>query len=535
MLRPAISLVLMLLAGLPQAYAQPADLSAIDSMMAFLNDGKSPGCFIGVIQNGKVIYEKGFGFADIEKKIVPKAKTNFHIGSNSKQFTAMCIMMLASEGKLKRTDDIHKFIPELPDYGVVITIDHLLSHTSGIRDWLELNQLLCNTKSSKDRMYPLTLIQSQKNLNFAPGKNSLYSNSNFFLLGLIVERVSKMSLHSYIRKKIFEPLAMNNSFFSEEKNVMNASTGYSKHNTAWTPDKQERRGFYGEGGIISNFKDIALWLGCYYNASPNNKFKDLFREMEKPVTKPDLSVGSGLFVRNFLGKKIVYHGGNTRGFSTQWLHIPELQLDICCLANSAAFPYDKYCSLMACLFIRNDSARKILGVTQQEQKIADKFHGYYFDSTNAQLREIGTTVKGVFCKPVLFEPGIQSFDITYDWGSKVCQIFKDTLNEIKLVRKSEWFEHKFIQLKKDSLKKEYCGKYFCPELNNLSFELLKDDKGYYFKVKNKYIASIDKTFGDRCIVNSFDAFIKFRQDRTGKVNSFELSTDRIKRLEFIRK
>ena len=162
--------------------AQDKASAAVDEVFADFTKAGSPGCAAAVYRNGRIIYAKGYGLANIEEDVALTRESVFDIGSTSKQFTAASILLLEKQGKLSVNDDVRKYIPELPDYGPKITILHLLNHTSGLRDYLTLMELAgINTDSVTTDEDALQIITRQKAVNFAPGSDWLYSNTGFFL------------------------------------------------------------------------------------------------------------------------------------------------------------------------------------------------------------------------------------------------------------------------------------------------------------------------------------------------------------------
>ena len=193
----------------------PQSNPEVDRIFAAWNHDNTPGCAVGVIQNGQWAYKHAYGMADLEAKTPISTQNAFYVGSIAKQFTAMSILLLAEQGKLSLTDDIHKYLPELPDYGTALTIQNLIHHTSGIREYYDLwNQKAINEWDGNlvehaaeiNAANSLTLLASQKTLDFTPGDQYAYVNSNYFLLGVIVQRVSGKSLLQFADETIFKPL-----------------------------------------------------------------------------------------------------------------------------------------------------------------------------------------------------------------------------------------------------------------------------------------------------------------------------------------
>src|SRR6266481_740017 len=196
-----ITPVLLLLSAAGAAYGAASDeksAAAVDEVFSDFTTPGSPGCALAVARDGKIIYAKGYGLANIEEGVSITPQTVFDIGSTSKQFTAASILLLEKQGKLSVHDDIRKYLPEIPDYGHTITILHLLNHTSGLRDYLTLFELAgINIDGVTGDDDALAIIARQKALNFEPGSDWLYSNSGFFLLSVIVKRVSGKSLREF--------------------------------------------------------------------------------------------------------------------------------------------------------------------------------------------------------------------------------------------------------------------------------------------------------------------------------------------------
>ena len=205
----------------------------IDALFADVDNTASPGCALGVIRDGALVYARGYGMANLDESIALSPSSAFYIASTSKQFTAASILLLAADGKLSLDDDVRKYIPELPDYGTPITIRNLVNHTSGIRDYLGLLGLgagRAENVMSDDEI--IALIARQKSLNFKPGSEYSYSNSGYFLLGQIVKRVTGTSLAAYAESRIFRPLGMIHTQFHDDrlKTIPHRVIGYAQQN-----------------------------------------------------------------------------------------------------------------------------------------------------------------------------------------------------------------------------------------------------------------------------------------------------------------
>src|SRR5579864_7215169 len=222
---------MLLLCGYGAAQSlSPTEISKINEIFSDYAKTDSPGCALGVYRNGAIAYARGYGMASLELGVPITPQTVFDIGSTSKQFTAFSILLLQQQGKLSVDDDIREFIPEIPDYGKRITLHHLMTHTSGLRDYAGLfdlagvpEQNLTNDQDAVD------LIVRQKALNFMPGEEWDYSNTGFFLLSQVVKRVTSKSLRDFDEENIFKPLGMSSTqIFNDHTLIIpHRATGYS--------------------------------------------------------------------------------------------------------------------------------------------------------------------------------------------------------------------------------------------------------------------------------------------------------------------
>ncbi|MGB1033207.1 MAG: serine hydrolase domain-containing protein, partial [Flavobacteriales bacterium] len=212
------------------SYGQFEESEAIDAIFEEWNKTDAPGCGLGIIKDGKMIYGRGYGMANLEYDIPNSNNSVFRIGSTSKQFTAACIVLLAEKGKLNLDDKLNTFFPEFPEYAKKISVRHLLNHTSGVRDYLTISYLKGYTD---DEYYTdedlMKWLVNQDDLNFEPGEEFLYSNSGYWLLGQIVEKVSEKNMADYAKDELFTPLGMNNTHFHNNHNeiVKNRASGYT--------------------------------------------------------------------------------------------------------------------------------------------------------------------------------------------------------------------------------------------------------------------------------------------------------------------
>jgi CubicO group peptidase (beta-lactamase class C family) len=312
--------------------------AAVDEIFSDLTKPGSPGCALAVARDGKIIYDKGYGLANVEQSVAITPQTVFDIGSTSKQFTAASILLLEKQGKLSINDDVRKYIPELPDYGNKITILHLLNHTSGLRDYLELMTLAgINTDGVTDDDEALGIIARQKALNFAPGSEWLYSNSGFFLLSVIVKRVSGKTLAAFAAETIFQPLGMTQTVYRDSHTQLVA-------NRALAYDEKDHGAGYalavsyfeqtGDGAVHTSVADILKWDENFYSAQVGgNALLAELQENGHLNNGKKLDYAKGLVVSTYRGLPAVSHGGSWGGYRAQLVRFPEQHFSVACLCN----------------------------------------------------------------------------------------------------------------------------------------------------------------------------------------------------------
>jgi CubicO group peptidase (beta-lactamase class C family) len=315
----------------------PAHVAFEDGLKAHLRKlttEELPGIAVLVARDGKIAFQAGFGFADLEKKTPATIETKFRIGSVTKQFTAAAILRLAEDRKLGLDDKLDKFFPAFPR-GNEITLHHLLTHTSGIRNVTKMPGFYQRVSRY---IAPAKLVAwfGHEPPDFPPGTGSPYSNSGYFLLGQIVERVAGKSLEAFLRETFFEPLAMNNTGI-----LVNAApppglaTGYSMARgkaTLALPWDMSWTG--GAGGLYSTVGDLFRWNEALFGGKVVNA--ESFKLMLAPVNLPPESVnyGYGVAMVRLHQLASVSHGGSQDGWASYLARLPEQQCTVVVLANA---------------------------------------------------------------------------------------------------------------------------------------------------------------------------------------------------------
>jgi len=325
-----------------QAYTHTALTDSVDAMFAQWGKEDTPGAAVGIFKDGRIIYARGYGMANLEYNIPITPQTVFRIGSTSKQLTAMCIALLAEQGKLSLDDDIRKFFPEMPEYETPITVGHLVHHTSGIRDYFTLQGLLVRGEyfNSEDA---LAMLLRQKELNFTPGERYSYANSGYFLLAALIERASGMKASEYARKHIFEPLGMNDTHFHDDLNVVvrNRASGYRPTEQGGYSINMTQLDIIGDGSIYTTIEDFFKWDQNFYNNKLGNGTQDL---IDMIMTRGMLNDGTeityafGLNVETYRGLRRVSHSGSFVGFRSYYVQFPDQRFSVVIFTNNSMGP-----------------------------------------------------------------------------------------------------------------------------------------------------------------------------------------------------
>lgn len=331
------SLTLALLFG-ARAIAQ-TPTAAIDTLFkGFAIDG-SPGCAVGAIRGNSTLVARAFGRADLEHDAQLTTKSVFYMASVSKQFTALSILLLERDGRIRLDDAVRSYVPELPSYAAGITIRQLLNHTSGLRDYLTLASL-----AGRPTDYVITeravlgALARQSRLNFSPGVEHLYSNSGYVLLSVIVHRVSGRPLNEFARERIFSPLGMRDTRFQHDHSVPipDRANGYVRRGDTWR-SANSLLDVVGDGGMYSTIDDMLRWASAF----DRPEFAPLLARMATPSTlsdgRPiDNGYGMGLVRGTYRGLTTVSHGGSLAGYRTNLLRLPDEELTVVVLCNNAS-------------------------------------------------------------------------------------------------------------------------------------------------------------------------------------------------------
>jgi CubicO group peptidase (beta-lactamase class C family) len=498
----------------------------------------TPGCALGVIRDGTFVYRKGYGTASLELGVPLSAQSVFYMGSVSKQFTAASVVLAAEQGLLALDDDIRKYIPELPNYGETVTLRQMLHHTSGFRDFLGLLELSGRSvadRHSTDEL--IDLIARQKALNFKPGAEYLYSNTNYLLLGEVIRRVTKKPLSVFAAENIFRPLGMTHTRFYDDRTVVvpdrvpaygpGSNGGFQ---VGWSTNFD----IVGAGGLMSSVNDLLLWDQNFYK----NRLGDssFLREMQ---TRGVLNDGSqinyalGLEIGSYRGLSVVEHNGALMGYRTEILRFPEQRFTVLCLCNLANADPTALAHHVADIYLER-SLQPIAAEPKSVGSAVDisRFAGKYFNPVShaaisfaaagdhlawgkRPLRRIGDSR--------FQRPGGATFD--FDGTGEAMRVTASQDNQTILVANKMGA----ISVTERDLA-DYAGTYESTELD-ATYQLSVD--GGQLTLRNRWNPKLTLA---PLVRDEFDTeglgTLVFRRDANGRISGLSLFDDRIRNVAF---
>lgn len=374
-----------LLASFLPAYSQNLD-ATFDKLFgeSFQPDG--PGAAVLVAQKGRIIYHKAFGMANLELGVPLRPDHVFRIGSVSKQFTAAAILQLMEQGKLSLDDDLTRFIPDYPTMGKKITVEHLLTHTSGIKSYTEMKEW--TPEVHRKDFTPAALVDFFKNqpMDFEPGTQYQYNNSGYILLGYIIEKVSGESYGAYISEHIFKPLGMHNSYYGDvEPVIRNRAAGYSRSGTGGAYTNAAFLSMtqpYAAGSLLSTVEDLYTWTKALHNGKVIKP--ESFKKATTPYILPNGSsthYGYGLQMGNLFGSPTVEHSGGINGFLSDLVYLPKEDVCVAILTNCDCEPPRDLSAKVAALAIGKPFAPAAI---QVDAATLEQYTGVYENDKKEQ-------------------------------------------------------------------------------------------------------------------------------------------------------
>lgn len=321
----------------PASVVQSERPQAVDTAFAAWTR-TTPGCAVGVSQNGRSVLEKAYGMADLEHDVANEPATIFEAGSVSKQFTAAAVLLLVKDGRIGLDDPVQKYIPELPDYGAPLTIRHLLTHTSGLRDWGSLAGIAGMPRGERayTHAHVVDILSRQAALNFTPGTAWSYSNSGYNLAAVLVARISGMSFAEFSRTRVFGPLGLTHTSWRDDytRVVPNRAIAYAAAGNRYRQD-MPFEDVHGNGGLLTTVGDLLKWNEAFASGAMSGP---AMADQQWTVARLNdgraLHYGFGVFRGDYKGIPEVYHSGATAGYRAFLTYYPSARLSVAVLCNA---------------------------------------------------------------------------------------------------------------------------------------------------------------------------------------------------------
>ena len=498
----------------------------------------TPGCAVGASQRGTRLITRAYGLADVEHNTPLGEHSVFDIGSTQKQFVAAAVLLLVEDRRIRLDDDIRKYFPELPDYGHAITVDHLLTHTSGVRDWTGLLPM------AKEGTDVTKLILRQSALNFVPGEEWSYSNSGYVLLKELVARVSKGTFAAFAKKRLFDPLGMTSSAYVED--ILQApgqrTLGYQKEGTGW---KQFMRlgNERGGGAVTSTAGDLLTWNDALTSGRLG---KFVTAKLEAPAALANgrtLTYARGLMVDSIPGGRLVSHSGGAAGYSTWLGRFTDHGLSVVVLCNFDPVSTTQLAGKVADLYLPavDPQAKPPGPVAAPGIDVASRAGLFFAEGSGDPLRLLVnngrlTIAGGPPLVPVsadrflpqragLFFRSQDRFEIAFRSG--------DELDLTSMEGRTTRYRRAAPMTASASDLQAVSGRYRSPDVDQV-FEVLPGGKGLQIRFEGSPDRAIElepvaqDTYMQRLMI------VRFQRDANGKVAGLDYSNPVVRKLRFAR-
>jgi len=532
-----ILLVLLFTFLFTMANAQLADslTRKVDSVFAKYDKPNSPGCALAILKDGKITYKKGYGMSNLDYGIAISPSSIFHVCSVSKQFTAAAIIMLSQEGKLSLNDDIRKYIPEVPDFGHIITFNHLLHHTSGLRDQWDLKALAGwrdnDLITEKDIM---EMLARQKALNFIPGDEFNYCNTGYTLLAVVVKRVTGVSLREYTDSVFFKPLGMTNTHFHNDHAEItpNRTSAYRKDEKGIWKISIPEFDTYGPTSLFTTVEDLAKWDENFYTKQiGGNDFVNAMQLTGFLNDGTPQTYASGLFIETYNGYKTVVHSGADAGYRSYFLRFPDQHFSVILLANIANINTRSLSTKVADIFLKNNSVKKQIATSKIDSTIVKGWTGDYLDmNTKESVKFIYKNEKLQTNDMILSSSSSLLFT---DPNSVSTYSFSGDSGNTKFILSSKGLKNKtFKKVKKTKLStaqlQEYKGEFYSHELDT-RYKISVNENELLVKIPRNDEMKFSPVIKD---MFSGNFIMTFSRDKAKKINGFFITTGRVRNLNF---
>lgn len=530
----------------------------IDKVFAQWDKPESPGCELAVIKDGQIVYKRGYGMANLEHSIPMSPASIMDTGSVSKQFTAMAIALLAEQGKLTLDDDVRKYLPELPQYEAPITIRHLIHHTSGVRDYLTLMSIA----GMRDDDYyvdgeVVNLLARQKELNFRPGSEFLYSNSGYFLLSQIVKRASGKTLREFADENIFKPLGMTRTRFYDDHNeiVKNRAASYVPRRGGAFQIAATALDMVGDGNVFTCVEDLFLWDQNFYHNKLGRVGQELINQV---LTTGTLNSGEkidyafGLVIGEYRGLRIVEHGGAFVGYRAMTMRFPDQQFSVILQCNLGTMNPSVLARRVADIYLADQFKADAKGAQKAESKFIELPEQDLKDKAGAYRNQNNGVIWKLYVKDGKLFADVPNLSIRF--GAISATEFRSIGTPVEFtLRFEKQGQTPALRMQRGADKPvtleavqlvtptparlaEYTGDYRSDEVQ-VTYRIVLENSKLFLRHENEYKYypknPLEPTTSDTFFVQGTS--LRFTRDARKQVSAFTLNAGRVKNIRFVKK
>ncbi len=522
----------------------------------FLEYQGEAGAAAVVVHKGKVLYQKGFGLANLENNIPITPQTVFETGAVAMHVTATAILLLENEGKLSLDDPIQKHLTTFPKYKKgEVTIRHCFHHSSGLRDYLDLIKMTGRSQHMTfDNKAAHELLQKQKELTIVPGSDYRYSHSNYLVLALIVEQISGQSIADFAKEKIFTPLGMNNTFYYQdrEKVIKNRALLYAKENE----EIKLKQNYYftacGDGRLYSTAEDMAKWMANFSSSKIGGDKKFMEKLFTRGILNngEEMSYALGLEYADVNGHNVLGHSGWFGGATAMILHTPEEELSVIAMGNNKdkgaigkAVRMNRMMLIDKTTAVKKDKTETTISKVKMSKKVKNKFCGSYFSYAIGYARKIYMKEGDLFFhdgehEDALLQPIGKNEFRKMSGNNRITVKFGEENNEKAMYLRygqrppMTLLEFQPVNLTAEELNR-FTGKYHSEELDVI-YDLKIEDKKLSVFLGEKQIVQYDPLMED--LFNSaHDGYLQFEKNKNGTIRKFTINDYSLGRMSFFKK
>jgi CubicO group peptidase (beta-lactamase class C family) len=541
---------------------QPTN-GAVDKLFEHYARRGSPGCALAVMKDGQIVYKQGYGLANVEQNVPNLPSTVLNIGSMAKQFTAVAIALLEAEGKLSFDDDLRKYLPEIRDFGQAIAIRHLVHHSSGLRctfpELLALAEWRDTDATTTEDV--LWLLKNQRELNFLPGDEFQYANSNYILLAQICERASGQSFATFCRERIFDPLGMTHSVINDSyfNLIPGRANSYYDDGGVWF-NAPLTDSVVGPTNVYTTVEDLARWDENSYSGLVGGQA--VLAQMHRPGRLNDgtvLDYAFGLEVgpaHQHRGWQVVEHGGNQGGYSSWMMRFPELHLSVVVLFNHFLWNMREYAVQIADLFLEDNPARPPATeepaapmqagapIELSAEHLAAKA-GTYFSAARAALRQVTYHETRLQFQGLDLLPLSETrfcFEVEPETHVEFRLAADSSVAGLKTITSSGEYSYDHVETVAPTPEElaQYAGRYYSPELD--IYWTLEAGDDHLIARRRKYVDSKLKPLFADAFSDDWTPLMGypttylalFERDDQGTITGLRVSGTRVRNLRFIK-